>query len=161
MESTFEVSSCHAASAQIVQQVFETMLRYQVEPSSDAYEPGPHMVTAVVFFAGEWKGATLLECSRDQAIAFAGRLMGLAEPSEMDDDVRDAMGELANMIGGNLKSLLPQGLGLSMPSVLDGSDYAYKICGANLIERVSFRGELGPLWVTLVEMAQNLRVRIP
>jgi chemotaxis protein CheX len=161
MQSIFEASTYEAASAQIVHDVFETMLCYQVDRSCDEYAPGPNMVTAVVFFAGAWKGATVLECSRDQAFAFAGRLMGIPQPDQMDNDVRDSLGELANMIGGNLKSILPTGVGLSMPSVLDGSDYAFKICGANLIDRLSFRGELGPFWVTLVQMVERSKYHFP
>jgi len=49
--------------------------------------------------------------------------------------VRDALGELANMLAGNLKSVLPSGVVLSMPSVIEGSDYSLRICGKRLIER--------------------------
>jgi hypothetical protein len=77
--------------------------------------------------------------------------MEIAEPVSMDDDVRDSVGEIINMIGGNLKSVLPAGVGLSMPSVVEGADSAYRICGANLTERLSFRGKLGHFWVTLVQ----------
>lgn len=155
MQNIFEASTWQVASAQIVHDVFGTMLDYQVGKSADSYEPGANMVTAVVFFAGAWKGATVLECSQEQAFIFAGTLMGITHPTQMDNDVRDSLGELVNMIGGNLKSILPSGVGLSMPSVLDGSDYAYKICGRNLTERLSFRGELGPFWVTLVQMDET------
>jgi len=43
-----------------------------------------------------------------------------------DEDVRDALGELANMLAGNLKSVLPSGVVLSMPSVIEGSDYSLR-----------------------------------
>ena len=64
--------------------------------------------------------------------------MGIALPAAIDDDVRDVMGELANMVAGNLKSLLPRGVDLSMPSVVEGSDYALRVCGVNAVERTDF-----------------------
>jgi hypothetical protein len=38
-----------------------------------------------------------------------------------------------------------------MPSVVEGASYAYRICGSNLTERLSFCGKLGPFRVTLVQ----------
>jgi CheY-specific phosphatase CheX len=61
------------------------------------------------------------------------------------------MGELANMIGGNLKSVLPRGASLSMPSVVEGSKYSVRVCGANRNKRMSFESPDGTFWVTLVE----------
>jgi len=69
--------------------------------------------------------------------------------------VRDTMGELANMLAGNLKSVLPHGIGLSMPSVVEGTDYSLRICGGNLIDRMAFSGEMGVIWVTLIEVLEQ------
>lgn len=38
-------------------------------------------------------------------------------PALDDEDIADALGELANVLGGNLKALLPEGSTLSLPSV--------------------------------------------
>ncbi len=154
MTSIFETSTYETMTAQIVQNVFETMLRYQIQESSDDYRPQTNVVTSAIFFAGAWKGAVVLECSEDQARFFTECLMDIPQPVYMDDDTRDAMGEVINMIGGNMKSVLPPGVSLSMPSVLEGPDYAYRICGSNQTARFSFCGEAGPLWVTLVQVAE-------
>ena len=154
MASIFETSTYEALTVHIVQDVFETMLRYQIQESSEDYSPRMNLVTSAIFFAGAWKGAVVLECSEGEARFFTECLMGIPRPAYMDDDVRDAMGEVINMIGGNLKSVLPPGVSLSMPSVLEGPDYAYRICGLNQTVRFSFRGEAGPLWVTLVQVAE-------
>lgn len=148
----FESSEYEAPVAAVVHDVFETMLNYQVGQSREDYEERTEIITAAIFFAGTRQGAVILECTHPQALFFAGRLMNIPAPDAIDDDTRDCLGEIINMIGGNLKSVLLPGVGLSMPSVLDGADYAYKICGGNLRERISFRGELGPLWLTLVQM---------
>jgi hypothetical protein len=60
------------------------------------------------------------------------------------------LGELANMIGGNLKCVLTRGIRLSMPSVVDGSDYSLRVCGAEIRERLAFGCAEGPFWVTVL-----------
>ena len=82
----------------------------------------------------------LLECDRRQACRFAGALsLHGSVRRRVDDVVRDVLGELANMIGGNLKSVLSRGIQLSMPSVVDGSDYCLRVCGAEVRERLGFQ----------------------
>jgi len=151
----FDTPTHETMTAQIVQDVFQTMLSYEIHESSDDYNTRTNVVTSAIFFAGSWKGAVVLECSEAQARFFTERLMGIPQPSRMDDDTRDAMGEVVNMIGGNLKSVFPPGVSLSMPSVLEGADYAYRICGSNQVARFSFHGEAGPLWVTLVQVTEG------
>jgi chemotaxis protein CheX len=109
-----------------------------------------------VFFAGSWQGAVLLECCRDGALAFASRLMRINPSAVSDDDARDALGEIVNMIGGNLKSVLPHSVGLSPPSVVKGKDYAYRICGNNRRERLAFDSCAGKFCVTLLQTVPQL-----
>jgi chemotaxis protein CheX len=78
--------------------------------------------------------------------------MGIALPAAVDDDVRDVMGELANMVAGNLKCLLPRGTGLSLPSVVEGSDYTLRVCGVHAVERMVFSSATGLFRITLIEV---------
>jgi chemotaxis protein CheX len=157
MQSIFDVSTYDAPMTQIAHDVFQTMLGYPISHCEEDYSVGRDTVTAAIFLAGSWQGAVLLECTERQAFAFTGRLMGIAEPTAMNDDVRDSLGEVINMIGGNLKSVLPTGVGLSIPSVLNGADYAFKLCGTNRNERTCFRGELGLFRVTLVQIPDRTK----
>jgi len=85
-----------------------------------------------------------------QACEFAGRFLSMDPPELVDDVVRDVLGELANMIGGNLKCVLSPGIRLSMPSVVDGSDYSLRLCGAAERRQLAFQCDEGPFWITLV-----------
>jgi chemotaxis protein CheX len=136
----------------VVDMVFTTMLGLKVEMYPMPWVRPTEMVTAAVYFAGEWRGAVLLECTRRQARTFAQLLMPIDPAAMTDEDVRDALGELANMLAGNLKSVLPSGVVLSMPSVIEGSDYSLRICGKRLIERVPFWSTEDIFGVTLVDM---------
>ena len=136
----------------VVDMVFSTMLGLKVELYPMPWVRPPDMITATVHFAGAWQGAVLLECTRDQARTFTHLLMSIDRSVMSDEDVRDALGELANMLAGNLKSVLPSGVVLSMPSVIEGSDYSFQICGKRSIERVPFWSTQDVFGVTLVEM---------
>jgi chemotaxis protein CheX len=141
--------------ARIAHDIFETMMGVESEPVEQEWQPARDRLTGAVYLAGSWRGAVLLECDHDLAYYFTKRLMGVPLPEEVDDDVRDTIGELANMLGGNLKSVLPRGVVLSMPSVVEGGDYSLRVCGGNaIVERAAYRLPDGVFWVTLVELPE-------
>jgi len=144
--------------ASIVQSIFTTMLELRVQKSERSTARHGARVTASVFLEGSWNGAVAIECTRKQACDFAGKFLCSDPPLEVDDDVRDVMGELANIIGGNFKSTLGPDVFLSVPSVIDGSDYEVRICGADKRNEVGFEYEGGDFIVTVRESND---VRIP
>lgn len=135
----------------IVEDVLLTMTDYPVAAACTEYFEQSDRATCAVFFTGEWAGAVLIECPMGMALEFTARLMRIPKPVQFDDDVFDALGELANMIGGNLKSVLPRGVNLSMPSVVEGPKYSMRVCGGHQYKRMAFAGPNGAFWVTLVE----------
>jgi chemotaxis protein CheX len=139
--------------AQIVESVFITMLNLEVLPSEIMWSPSHDQLTSAVYLSGGWNGALLFECNRWQACRFAGRFLSMDPPHAVNDDVRDVLGELANMIGGNMKCAVAAGLSLSMPSVTDGSDYGVRVCGSEIQDRLGFECAEGPFWVTLLAVA--------
>src|SRR4051794_26328416 len=92
-------------------------------------EPGPSVpglgnpaeVTASVSIAGEWDGVVVISMSAKSAQDVGSALLQL-EPGDLEvADLDDAVGELANIIGGNVKSVLPGPSSLSLPVVAHGS----------------------------------------
>ncbi len=138
----------------IVAMVFRTMLTLDVAPLDQRWSRTPDSLTAAVYFAGQWKGGVYIECTRDQALDVTARLMSIPRPDQVDDDVIDAMGEMANMIGGNMKSVMPRGVQLSAPTVVEGADYAMRFRAGDAVTRAAFDSECGLFWITLVEMAE-------
>ncbi len=135
---------------QIVQSVFSTMIGLEIVPSSDPWSPDGNRLTAAVHLSGDWNGVVLLECDRRQACAFAARFLSIDLPDTVDDTVRDVLGEVANMIGGNLKCVVTRGISLSMPSVVDGGDYRVRFCRAELMLQCAFDSPDGFFWVTIL-----------
>jgi chemotaxis protein CheX len=134
---------------QIVESIFVTMMDLNVcAAEAPCFPLGEHL-TSSVYLEGEWNGAVSLECNRQQACHFAGKFLSMDPPDAVDDDVRDVLGELANMIGGNLKSIMATDVRLSMPSVIDGANYELRVCGSGIHERMGFQFEGGDFCVTV------------
>jgi chemotaxis protein CheX len=152
--STLDHSLFDSAVPQTVAYVFDSMLSLSVESLECELPGSTELVTAALHFSGGWTGATLLEVPPDMARAFTSRMLGMDMPDRVDDDVIDAMGELVNMVGGNLKTILPPGVNLSLPSVVIGTEYTVRVCGGHLVNRWMFGGELGRFWASIIEVRQ-------
>ena len=155
METACLTQTYEAETQQIVIDVFTSMLKMDVERVDAVQQPAHSpILTAAVHFVGSWKGALRIECTNEQTFEYTKRLLGVDRPTQVNEDVCDAFGELANMIGGNLKAVLPPVVQLSMPSVVRGEDYAMRICKAVTACKLAFQCELGLFWVTLVEFVE-------
>jgi chemotaxis protein CheX len=86
-----------------------------------AFEPhvelGRGYVSSVTV-TGEWNGHVVLELTDESAHRAARAMVGADDLAP--EDVVDAVGELVNMIGGNLKGLVPAPSQLGLPMVVKG-----------------------------------------
>lgn len=115
---------------QAVKRAFDTMLNLEVQglpASAAAASNGEPQIAGAVGFIGRLTGVIYIYCTARFARQIAGRLLGLAE-EEIDGDemVNDAIGELTNMVVGQIKSQLSdRGLPcvLTIPSIVRGSHF--------------------------------------
>jgi chemotaxis protein CheX len=63
--------------------------------------------------------------------------------------MQDAITELSNMVGGNIKALLPQPSRLSLPTVFEGQDYKLRVPGAVCVSRLIFESQGSQFVVTM------------
>jgi len=140
----------HAAVDEAVTSLFRTMLATEVAPAEHK-DTHQETVTALVGFGGGWQGAFEFECGRPEAVAFAQRFMQADDLNEFNEDVRDTVGELANVIAGNLKSVLPAGITMSAPTIIEGKDYKITVCGEKLLDSATFSTDAGCFTVRLIE----------
>jgi len=85
----------------------------------------PESVTAVVGFGGILSGACVFRSGATTAIKIAAHMTGM-EFTEVDDTVKDGIGEICNMLAGAWKGKVPElaaNCGLSVPAVISGRDY--------------------------------------
>jgi len=135
-------------------EVFSTMLEMDIAPADApadiTWRATTPVVIAAIHIVGNWKGAMYIECTTEQAFDYTARMMQMDKPTVMSDDVLDVVGEVANMIAGNLKAVLPGATGISTPVVVEGSACTLRICGGNLVDRLAFSSPGGIVGVTLV-----------
>jgi hypothetical protein len=78
------------------------------------------VVSSWVDVVGPWTGTVVLTTGRETAAGLTRALLGDHAPDELEDeDVVDAFGEIANVVGGNVKAALPGPSALSLPDVGD------------------------------------------
>lgn len=103
-------------------------------------------VTAMVGLAGTYNGLVSVHLPWPLAISFTSLMLGM-EVTEIDDDVNDAMGEIANMIAGSFKQHLSKGgsdIHLSTPSVINGTDYV--VSSGNKLENITLKFATDEEW---------------
>lgn len=142
---------------EISQEIWESLLGMEIEPSDEAGNPfadSKRTMTGFVNIGGAWEGTVLLEVSDTLSQRFAATMLGMTETVSFQD-VADSLGELTNMVGGNIKSLLPAPSNLSIPAVAEGSDYSIWAPGTDLLAQVTLRCENEPMLIT-VRQANSL-----
>jgi chemotaxis protein CheX len=78
--------------------------------------PPAEVVSAWVDIVGPWTGSVVLTCAPSTAQALTENVLMTRPPAVVDDeDVADALGELANVLGGNVKAALPGPSVLGLP----------------------------------------------
>jgi CheY-specific phosphatase CheX len=125
---------------QIAADVFGSMLAMSVWPVEAVSRPIADALTATVRFEGAWSGVLDLECSPLLAMDLALRLLPYLQENPEQEFVLDALGEVANVMGGNLKAVLPRGVEVSMPTVSAGPVNRMKVSDQ---DRVSVRFSSG------------------
>jgi chemotaxis protein CheX len=100
-------------------------------------------VSAMVGFAGSFSGMVSINTPQKLAMAFTSQMLGM-DITEFDDDVRDALGEIANMIGGSFKHHLVRDgheVRLSTPSVISGEEYVMTVGSPDILTLIFASGE--------------------
>jgi len=117
--------------------VFSTMLGLEVCSESaftDANAPAvSDGVLAIVGLAGSWTGAGVISCSAAFACRICNQLL-MTESASVNEEVLDAVGEVANMVVGNFKTMIEEHLGplgLSIPTVIYGRNFTSRSLGTN------------------------------
>ena len=142
-----------------VSDVFDTMLSMGVEcveGNQPDYRNGSHIV-GTVSFAGVVMGNLNLHVGEEFARQMAASMLDM-ETDEIDGDeeIHDVIGEICNMICGNLKSrFCDSGLTceLSIPSITTGQAFTIESKGWARSERYGFRNQQH---IALVEIFMKL-----
>ena len=115
--------------ADATQEIFSSMIMLDVVPGEPFQRDDSKLlngISGIIGLAGEVKGLLAIHLPNKAALGVTTAFLGM-DVEEIDEDVCDAIGELANMLGGSIKAILdPSGskVQLSMPSAIHGEEYA-------------------------------------
>jgi len=106
---------------ELMRNIWEAMLLpdapLELGPAREEYD-----FCACVDIVGAWNGVISVECDETLARELARHMFGRAAEEVVEGDLLDALREVANLIGGNVKGTLAGGCQLSLPRATRGSE---------------------------------------
>jgi chemotaxis protein CheX len=105
--------------------------------------------TGKVEIFGAWNGVVLLHGSEQLTHSAAAVIFASGHSEITDQDRKDAMHELTNVIAGNIKSLLPGSCQLSLPQVMQTTPDGLNVAHAERVSALVFDCQAQPLLVSL------------
>lgn len=132
---------------EVVDDVLETFVGFIIDEPQPSGTALP--VTAFVQVTGTWTGSVLVSCSEELAASAAAAMFDRPREDLEHEDITDALGEVANMVGGSIKALMPEPSGLSLPTVIYGGGEA-SVPGTELLHRLDRTCGGEPLRVTVL-----------
>ncbi len=111
-----------------VMETFETMLSMNLAKVGMVTDPGLNdkRLVSCVHFAGEVVGTLSMHVSREFARLIATTMLGIDDDALDEEEIKDVLGELANIVCGNLRSDFQDNdlaCVISTPSITRGSDF--------------------------------------
>lgn len=144
--------------AEATREIFSSMIMLEVTPKEATKRTDPaftNSISGMVGLAGTVKGNLSIHLPAPVATAVTTAFLGM-EVKNIDDDVCDAIGELANMLAGAVKTAIdPSGsdIKLSMPSTVYGDSYNLDCidCGINVLVPFELDGAEFSVELLLIE----------
>jgi CheY-specific phosphatase CheX len=134
------MSTIEDAMSQTVTTIWESIIGTAIRPADVpvAYDSREPAFVGCIHVTGPEGGVVTLECSAALACVTASAMFQIPQAQVGVTEAQDALGELTNIMGGNFKAMLSDGHHLSLPTVVEGSDFRTKFIGTRLAARVSF-----------------------
>lgn len=146
--------------AQVTARLIEAMTHLVPNTFEQCALPGAFLdsTSATVSFAGSYSGSVSIHCPTDLAEQIVCCMTGL-EGLEAHEGVYDALGELANVLAGEIKQALSASgldIQLSMPDCVSGTHYLLSAANHHNTVTISSRLEGQPLYISLVAERNRL-----
>ena len=138
------MSELSAALAEFTAVIWESLLDEPIEPTptDDSLLADPDAVAGTVSIRGAWSGEVVVVQSAESARCVAAVMFGQAALEVGRAEVRDAVCEVTNMVGGSVKALMPSTAELGLPA-----ECGVGVFAANCMARLDFEWRGGPVIV--------------
>jgi chemotaxis protein CheX len=144
--------NCEAEINQFVTDIWSTFLSMKVSPTDKQFKPKgkDNTLAGCVQITGGWHGTVTFYASREIGKKVAATMYGLDETEVNKQQIQDVIGEITNILAGNIKSLLPSPCSISLPSVAV-TDYNLHHPGSEPVTAVNFDCEGMPFLVVMLQ----------
>ena len=135
-----------------VDEVFRLMLGVTCRHNKVRAQEDQESVTAVVGFGGPFSGACVFRAGANTAMKMAERMTN-TQHKTLDHTVKDAAGEICNMLAGVWKGRVPElaaSCRLSIPAVITGRDYNLHVLAPEFEVRRHYSFDDGSFEVTII-----------
>jgi chemotaxis protein CheX len=145
--------------AEMVEQVWMSYLDPEgLSPLIPTYDDSqPSEVHSSVSISGSWTGHVVYATSMVAAKNAAAAFLAMEADEVSSEDLSDVLGELANIVGGNVKAMLPPGCFLSLPQVVLAPETATKYPNASRISGVYGLWEGEPVNVSMWQSSSDMK----
>jgi chemotaxis protein CheX len=161
MESPLLSSPLAYDIREVVRGIFENMLHLSLTAECRPSDISGECVVATLDFSGSWAGRVSLRCEMDQARRLAARFLELPVEELPDRLVADVLGEIVNMIAGNLKSVFATDIRLALAHVTPGSSETGLSFVPAIKQEAFFASTEGPFQVSVAATAGQQREAWP
>ncbi len=143
----------------VVQNVWQSFLNDHIEFTDLVGEQDQSYLTGFIQITGGWNGAVVCTATGNLVRRIAQTLFGLPADQLTPDLLQDALAEVTNMVGGNLKAILPGPSYLCLPAVIEGQDYSVSVRATYPILSVRFLHQAEPFVVRILSAQAELSKR--
>lgn len=144
---------------QLVDLIWASVLGMVVRPADPAPADARGCLTGCVQITGAWQGAVTLTLPEGLVRRAAGILFDVPPEEVNTEQLHDALGELTNIVGGNIKALLPGLCFLALPAVVEGADYCLAFPEGRLLTQTAFQCDGWSFGVQVLEQGPPGRVK--
>lgn len=146
--------------ATFTKEIWTLVLNQGIAETDQPLLKDANLINSTVHITGAWRGTVVLVLPKAVAQNAAAGMFAMDATAMTSLHVHDAVGELVNMIGGNLKALLPPPCFLSLPSVTHGQDVEMNIIGGRCLGKTAFETTDGVFLVAVMEHAADGHTKV-
>lgn len=135
------------------QEVWSSMLGLDLQSATDAPLPmtaGQPRWSGCIALSGDIRGAVTVSCLEPMARQAAASMFGMDLDEASATEIQDAIGELANMVGGQTKTILGGTCTLGLPVVIEGEMFAATVPNSHPVMTLHFHCDGHPVEVAVV-----------
>ena len=135
--------------------VCSILLDFEIHPLPGTFEQSStDTISGSVQITGKWNGAIMLSLPSALVNTLTEKMFSLEPGKASVEDKKDAIGEMVNMIGGNIKALLPDPSTLSTP-LLAFEGHSLQFPSTKVVTHCHFECQGKPFAISLFERVEK------